>query len=160
MPTPPKKHRTYCKDCNNFTIHSWNIEKELECETCNTVYTPYNPSEVSRELIQQQRERYRQSEVKKVSGLYEAFMRGAGIDAIMNMETFQKAEVVECDAGQKEIDKRKKQQKEEQRRAVQEILDDYNANYKELNRNDKCSCGSGKKFKQCHLQYFNKYLNI
>ena len=46
------------------------------------------------------------------------------------------------------------------REEVQKILDDYNNNYKHLNRNDKCTCGSGKKFKQCHLVHFKEYLYL
>ena len=84
---------------------------------------------------------------------------GVGIEAIIDT-SWKSAEIIECDAGQKEIDNRKKEQREEAKRIGQEILDDYNTNYKHLNRNDKCTCGSGKKFKQCHLIHFRQYLNI
>jgi len=158
MPTPPKKHRTYCKCCSNFTIHSWNVQKELECDTCNAIYTPYKPSEVKPELIKQQRDRYKQKKTKDTLGIYGAFMTGFGMEAIMGMGDFYSQNIVECDAGQDEIDRHDKQVREEAKKEAQKILNDYNINYKKLGRNDKCSCGSGRKFKQCHLQHFNKYL--
>jgi|GEM_PF-5385429 len=60
----------------------------------------------------------------------------------------------------KKKDNRKKEQREKAKRKGQEILNDYNTNYRHLNRNDKCTCGSDKKYKQCHLMYFKQYLNI
>lgn len=155
MPTPRPKHRTYCKTCKNFTIHT----SDYICQTCDTKFTTYNTSEVDGNLVEQQRKRYNEKRSQKVGNLYKAFMMGVGIEAIMDT-SWKPAEVIECDAGQKEIDNGKKEQREEVKRKVQEILDDYNTNYKHLNRNDKCTCGSDKKFKQCHLIHFRKYLNI
>ena len=37
-----------------------------------------------------------------------------------------------------------------------EMINDYNQNYSKLNRNDKCSCGSNKKFKVCCLPKFKE----
>ncbi len=153
MPTPKTKHRTYCKTCEEFTIHN----ADLVCETCNTEFTSYFPSDVDKVLAEQQRKRYSKQKADDILGLYGAFMQGNGIQAILDLE---QTKIIECDAGQKEIDRVKKEQIEEVKRKGQEILDDYNSNYKKLNRNDKCSCGSGKKFKQCHLVYFKQYLNI
>ncbi len=87
------------------------------------------------------------------AGLDALFTKYKGIEAIMSEP---KQQIVECDAGQEEIDRKRKEAK----RLLQEILDDYNTNYKHLNRNDKCTCGSNKKFKQCHLIHFRQYLNI
>lgn len=149
MPTPRPLHRTYCKTCENFTIHN----ADLICKTCNTEFTSYFPSEVDSNLVEQQRKRYTKQRQEEFLGLYGAFMKGNGIEAIMNEP---KQKIIECDAGQKQIDDRRKEQREEAKRKAQEILDDYNTNYKHLNRNDKCTCGSGKKFKQCHLVYFRE----
>lgn len=157
MPTPRPKHRTYCKTCRDFTVHT----AEYICENCNTEFTSYFPSEVDSNLVEQQRERYTKQRLKEVLGLYGAFMQGNGIQAIIDSPNeFEIGKIIECDAGQKELDNRRKEQKEELKRKVQGILDDYNTNYKHLNRNDKCTCGSGKKFKQCHLTYFRNYLKI
>lgn len=153
MPTPKPLHRTYCKTCKDFTIHT----ADYICETCNTEFTSYFPSEVDNNLIEQQRKRYNKQRQEEVLGLYGAFMQGRGIEAIVSEP---KQKVIECDAGQKEINNRKKEQREEAKRKAQEILDNYNTNYKHLNRNDKCTCGSNKKYKQCHIIEFRKYLNI
>jgi len=154
MPTPRPKHRTYCKTCQDFTIHT----ADYVCQTCETKFTSYFPSEVDAVLVEQQRKRYSKQKQNDVLGLYGAFMQGNGINVLMR--DFEQVKIIECDAGQEEIDNRKKEQREEAKRRGQEILDDYNTNYKHLNRNDKCNCGSGKKFKQCHLIEFRKYLNI
>ena len=153
MPTPRPKYRTYCKTCQDFTIHT----ADYICQTCNTEFTSYFPNEVDNNLVEQQRERYQKQQADDVLGLYGAFMQGNGIQAIMNEP---KVKIIECGAGQEEINNRKKEQREQAKRKGQEILDDYNTNYKHLNRNDKCTCGSNKKFKQCHLLHFRKYLNI
>lgn len=157
MPTPRNKHRTYCKTCNNFTVHT----ADYICQTCNTEFTSYFPSEVDAVLVEQQRERYSKQKQDDMLGIYGAFMQGNGIQALIDSNSqYERGKVIECDCGQKEIDNRKKEQRETAERKGQEILDDYNTNYKQLNRNDKCTCGSGKKFKQCHLVYFKSYLNI
>jgi len=153
MPTPRPKHRTYCKTCQDFRIHT----SDYVCETCDTEFTPYFTSEIDSDLIEQQRDRYKAQRTREIGGLYGAFTKGYGIQAMMELEHLR---VMECDAGQKEIDNKRKEQREAAKRKGQEILDDYNTNYKHLNRNDKCTCGSGKKFKQCHLLYFNQYLKL
>ena len=157
MPTPRPKHRTYCKTCQAFTIHT----ADYVCQTCNTEFTSYFPSEVDSNLVEQQIKRYNKQRQDEVLGLYGAFMQGNGIQALINTSNeFERGKIIECDCGQKEIDNRKKEQKLEAKRLGEEILDEYNTNYKHLNRNDKCTCGSGKKFKQCHLIHFRKYLNL
>lgn len=153
MPTLKPKHRTYCKTCDNFTIHS----SEYICETCNTEFTSYFPSEVKEELILEQRERYRRQRTNKTSSLYQKFLLGTGIQGIMELEDkFSQTAIIECDAGQKEIDEKKKQLIEQEKQRIQLIKEEYETNYKQLGRNDKCSCGSGKKFKRCHLIEFKK----
>ena len=153
MPMPKPKYRTYCKTCKDFTVHN----SDYICETCETKFTSYFPNEISSDLVEQQRKRYTKQKLDDTLGLYGAFMQGNGIQAMLDIE---KVKIVECDAGQKEIDNKRKEQRKTVKRKGQEILDDYNTNYKHLNRNDKCTCGSNKKFKQCHLLYFRKYLNL
>ena len=150
MPIPRPKHRTYCKTCKDFTIHT----VDYICQTCDTEFTSYFSSEVDRN-------RYSKQKQNDILGLYGAFIQGNGIKALLDTsENWDKPNVIECDAGQVEIDNRKKEQKEAVKRKGQEILYDYNTNYKYLNRNDKCTCGSDKKFKHCHLLEFRKYLNL
>lgn len=151
MPTPPKKHRTYCKTCKDFTIHSWMSKDDLTCETCGMVETGYNINEVDENLIQEQRERYKKMRARKFGGLYGAFMIGAGLKAMMELE---KVMVIECDAGQKQIDKQLKQSRLKYIEERKKIQQEFNDKYGKLGRNDKCVCGSGKKFKKCHLPIF------
>ena len=154
MPTPRAKHRTYCKTCKDFTIHT----ADYICQTCDTEFTSYFPSEVDSVLVEQQKQRFNAQRNQNMGSLYKAFAIGTGLEAMVNTD-WKPTQVIECDAGQKEINNRKKEQREELKRKHQEILDDYN-NYKHLNRNEKCTCESGKKFKQCHLLYFQKYLKL
>lgn len=157
MPTPKPRHRTYCKNCNDFTIHT----SKLICETCSTKFTPYFTNEVDSGLIEQQRKRYSKQKADDTLGIYGKFIQGNGIQAILDSSSeFERGKIIECDAGQKKINESNKKQREEIKRKGQEILDDYNNNYKHLNRNEKCPCGSEKKFKQCHLLHFKKYLKI
>ena len=153
MPTPRPKHRTYCKTCQNFTIHSW-IDSKLLCGQCDTQDSGYKISEVSPELIEQQRERYRSYKQRNFGGLYGAFIRGVGIEAMMNLDV---PIIEECDAGLNNIYAEKRKEKERLLAIKNELYEYYIANYKHLNRNDKCSCGSGKKYKQCHLKQFNQF---
>ena len=154
MLTPPKKHRTYCKSCRDFTIHSREFLKEdLVCERCNTVESGYKISEVDPNLIKIQRERYKESRRRKIGGLYGAFLGGAGLQAMLELDKIQ---IVESDVGQKQIDEQNKQTRLEKIRKHQEIKDEFNQKYSKLGRNETCSCGSGKKFKKCHLPIFRE----
>ena len=154
MPTPPKKHRTYCKSCKDFTIHSRGLfEKDLSCTNCDTIETGYIISEVDPQLIKQQRARYKKSRQQKLGGLYNSFLMGVGLQAMMELEEVL---VIECDAGQNRIDEKLKQIRLKQIEEYRKIKEDYKLNYGSLGRNDKCSCGSGKKFKKCHLVIFRK----
>lgn len=156
MPSPTNKYRTYCKSCTDFTLHTLKSKEDLICDFCKTKATDYKLSEVAPELIQAQRKRYKVAKINRLGGIYGAFMRGVGIEAIMSLEdTHQR--IVECDAGQDKIDKLAKLKREEEKNLEREKYADYLANYKHLGRNDMCSCGSGKKYKHCHLKEFNKY---
>lgn len=161
MKTPLHKHRTYCKTCENFTIHN----SEYICETCNTEFTSYFPNEVKKELVLEQRARYKKQKLDKFENIYNKFMLGSGLRYIVELqdkfnEVFPKADIIECDAGQKAIDDREKQLKEKEQQRIQLIKEEYETNYKHLGRNNKCGCGSGKKFKQCHLIEFKKDIKI
>lgn len=64
--------------------------------------------------------------------------------------------IIECDAGQKYIDNKRHEAYEKAKQERNEMINDYNQNYSKLNRNDKCSCGSNKKFKVCCLPKFKE----
>jgi len=65
-------------------------------------------------------------------------------------------DIQECDAGQIKINEHKKALREAERRERQQEITFYRENFSNLGRNDKCSCGSGKKYKQCHLLYYRE----
>ena len=148
MPSINKK-RTYCKSCEDFTVHS----HDYICETCDTKFTPYYPSEVNQEKVNRQRERYKKWRMSQTGGLYNAFMMGVGLQAIMNLP---QVGISECDAGQKEIDKQINKEREARKKAREEIKEEFELFYKTTQRNDSCPCGSGLKYKKCHLNYFRE----
>lgn len=150
-----KKHRTYCKTCQDFTIHS----AEYNCEVCDTKFTSYFVSEVDESKLELQRERYLKRRSQKWGGLYGAFLRGNGIQAMMDMGEVV-YDLTECDAGQKEIEEERKQIRQQRKKQLDEIKEEYSLFYAKTNRNDLCPCGSNLKFKKCHLNHFRKYLVI
>lgn len=151
MPTPIPKHRTYCKTCNSFKIHTWKSQ-ELVCDTCETVFSSYFPNQIDQNIVQEQRERYKKQEIKNVTKLF---------TYLGTNHSFPQTAVTECDAGQEDLDNKRKELNRQIQLQKHLLIDDYNANYKHLSRNDKCSCGSNKKFKQCHLLIFReKGLNL
>ena len=155
MPTPRKKYRTYCKTCKDFTVHNWETKNDLSCETCNTIEDGYKISEVEPHLIEQQRKRYTKMRTSKVGDIYQSFMMGTGLKTLMELENISQ-HIIECDAGQKEIDEKRKQRRLDIIEERRKIKEEFDNNYKNLGRNDKCSCGSGKKFKKCHLLIFRE----
>lgn len=147
--------RTYCTECKDFTIHSTKtFLGELICRTCDNEFKGYTLQEVEPQLVLEQRERYKKQRQRNIGGIYGAFMRGVGIDFMMQME---EQEVKESSAGQEDVDaelRRQRQEIAEQKNQHHQLFLD---NYSHLNRNDKCTCGSGKKYKQCHLNQFKQY---
>ena len=58
-----------------------------------------------------------------------------------------------------EIEKRQERWLKEDKKAETEDLEDYILeNYNSIGRNEKCPCGSGKKFKKCHLPWAEETL--
>lgn len=156
MPSPINKYRTYCKTCTDFTLHTFKAKEDLICDSCGTKATNYKLNEVAPDLIEAQRKRYKVAKINRMGGIYGAFMRGVGIEAIMSLEDIPQR-VIECDAGQDDIDRIAKQKREQEKQERLDLYSEYQAKYKHLNRNDKCSCGSGKKYKHCHLQQFKSF---
>lgn len=150
-PQPQTQYRTWCKLCNNFTFHVWHSKTDLVCKTCDLIYTPYKPSEVPKELLTEQRNRFKE---KRYIDLKKLLPSNVGYNLLQDMSQAYKIEIIECDAGQKAIDQKIKNDIAEHRQIINEAQNDYDKNYSKLNRNDKCSCGSGKKYKQCHLVIF------
>lgn len=148
MPTKPKQHRTYCKTCEDFTIHNWKDKETLTCDKCDSVNDGYIVSEVKPELIQQQRLRYKEQNRRKITNML------SYVTSMGNGIGVQADNIIECDAGQKQIDEAEQEKRKLEREKLLQEIQFYQDNFKLLGRNDKCSCGSGKKYKQCHLIYY------
>lgn len=144
--------RTYCKTCKDFTLHKTSI-----CEECETEFTPYYLHEVDEGKVMKQRQRYKESQRRKFNDMFQ-WVNGYGLQNIMeeSFNPFIQKNIIECDAGQKEIDENKKKERERLREIKKQELVEYNEIYKPIGRNDKCPCGSDKKYKQCHLKYYQE----
>ena len=154
MPTKTY-NRTWCKICNDWTLHRMNDEKEQVCNDCNTVFTTIKLIDIPEDKLKKQRKRYIESTnpVNRImSMLYDSspsvqmakMFQSPGSDIIITEE----------DAGQEKIGEQNRikyeKYSEERNKLKEEAL-----KYKNLNRNDICICGSGKKYKQCCLNKFN-----
>ena len=160
MPNTIKEiHRTWCKRCLDFTLHKWikiDSSNSLICEDCKSEENGYTLSEIPEKKIFEQRERYKIMERKKFEKLLNIYKKPFMNILHMMSEPSQFIEtvIIEDDAGQKYLNEQKTKAYDERKRLLNEMQNDYDLNYKHLNRNDKCACGSNKKYKQCHLSYF------
>lgn len=157
MPTR-KLHRFWCSKCKEFTLHkTWG---DKSCTECGTVTDTYNISDVPEEKLLEQRKRYSASQ----PGLhtYLDFLRPKSqLEQLAEMfAEDERTEIIETDAGQKEIDERRAKERAKEMAEKRRIHEERKAEvekYKNLGRNDKCACGSGKKYKQCCLVRIESY---
>ena len=171
MPSRIKK-RTWCTTCQEFELFESHLTsdttvldaegKEIKkvskttCDTCGNEYVPYALSEVPEEKILAQRERYKRMKKEEFMQMLSAYqdMSRTSIFADMMRETSDKAvgyTVKEDDAGQEDIYAEEKAQREAKRLADIEFKEKYRG----AQRNDKCRCGSGNKYKKCCLPKVN-----
>lgn len=122
---------------------------------------------IPEEKLIEQRHRYLASRKGRSVGLYtKATMAMMGMGAMgmgfgldfeeeRGPDGWPKPQIIEADAGQRELDELEKREKEaqfeielqaheEERKAILPFVD-------EIGRNAACPCGSGKKYKKCHL---------
>ena len=171
MPNPIKK-RTWCTTCQEFETFASHLTNETtvldaagkeikklsktSCDTCGNEYVPYSLSEVPEEKIQEQRARYKKMNREKFIKMLSAYqdMSKSNILADMMREVSDRPvgfTVNEDDAGQIAIDEAEKAQREAMRQAEQEFKGKYHG----AQRNDKCRCDSGLKYKKCCLPKVN-----
>ncbi len=167
MPSQIKK-RTWCTTCQEFELFESHLTSETtvldadgkeikklsktSCDTCGNEYVPYSLSEVPEEKILEQRERYRQMKKKEFFGMLSAYqdMSKSNMLADMFGEVSDRPvgyTVKEDDAGQEAIDIAERAEREARRR--EEI--EFKESHRGAQRNDKCRCGSGNKYKKCCL---------
>jgi preprotein translocase subunit SecA len=125
---------------------------KTSCDTCGNEYVPYSLSEVPEEKILEQRERYRQMKKTEFIKMLSAYqdMSKSNILADMMREVSDRPvgyTVKEDDAGQEAIDTAERAAREAKKLADIEFKEQYRG----AQRNDKCRCGSGNKYKKCCL---------
>ena len=143
-------HRFWCYECQEFTLHFSD-----NCQTCGTP-TPesYNLSDVPQDKIDIQRKRYTES---KSSGLLYSLLHN---NTSSMFDTFGSNDtIVETDAGQIEINEDRNKEREKHRQKIEEYKTIIN-DYKDVKRNDKCICGSDKKYKKCCFMRINELKKI
>jgi len=144
-------HRFWCKHCNDWTLfHRASFsDTTMNCNVCNYPQERVMSSDIPREKILEQRKRYKESETKSLfsSGLIGAFFNPRP-DNLFS-EKYPEPEIVEHDAGQKAIDKEGRERRMKEYEHEKKEQAELQAKFGNLRRNDKCGCGSGKKFKKC-----------
>lgn len=153
--------RAWCKHCNDWTLFENAKESDdYFCKDCNNVFETYLLSDVPDDKIIEQRERYIESKRKDWDETFKMLQPGYS-EMRMAIDMFSppksKIVIIEADAGQKAIDKQKREERErayqKKREEREKQRKEYEA-YSQLGRNDKCICGSGLKYKKCCLHKF------
>lgn len=151
------KYRTWCKTCGEWELHSStmiNNEEELVCDECGELHELYKFSEIPNEKLVEQRERYKETR-------FSHFKSVLFNQRMLNLNRFNDLNIIESDAGQKEIDEIIHEEYEKKRKELEEKRKLYEEKFKGVNRNDNCPCGkldsNGKpfKYKKCCLSKFN-----
>jgi len=156
------KYRKWCKSCNEYEIHwyKWDSENgnsKYICEKCDTEFSDINLTEIPAEKLKEQRERYKQNEADYINNLFAS--RLFRPNATMFSRFFDSTDEIgikidEDDAGQIAIQTENRKIANEKEKIEHENYQALAVEYqkfKRLNRNDKCGCGSNKKYKKCCL---------
>ncbi|MCK9574675.1 MAG: SEC-C metal-binding domain-containing protein [Candidatus Pacearchaeota archaeon] len=131
--------------------------KRWVCTECGTEHVDVMLKDIPKEKLAEQRQRYIKSKEEKMIKAYKSFFQSSQqsqMEQFIHMfsEPEIGIEIVEADAGQKYIDEENQRiRTEEREKRIAERnqrLADY-APYRKLGRNDKCLCGSDKKYKKC-----------
>ena len=162
MPTPLPVKRTWCKTCQDFTIHKTRINgtdsdkfSSTNCETCDTDFQPYYLSEVPVDKKESQQNRYKEYKTQEFKGMMNYFQHMGATDSkyMFGSDGPQShTNIKEDDAGQEDIWEAERQEREAKRNAEIE----FKARYRGAQRNEKCPCGSGLKYKKCCLPKVEK----
>ncbi len=156
--------RLWCKSCNDWTlfdVKNTNIDSndigtepicQKYCIFCGTNFIDYSLSEISEEKLIEQRKRYceqKSAEFRQMMGMVEAMSENPRIDF---SELNHNSDILETDAGLEAIRAEEKRNIAEQKSISKQIIN----NFRNIGRNDPCNCGSGKKYKNCHLKEINQ----
>jgi uncharacterized protein YchJ len=159
MPTIEYK-RLWCKKCTDWELFEQQYPNWTDwfCRECETAHENVLLSEIPEEKILEQRKRYIEWNKKSTNEFLTEFMTPnvRALKEFMHMMSppGTDIEIRESDAGQHAIDDERRRYKEEERQKKaeeKEKIKQHLLKYRGLNRNDKCVCGSGKKYKKCCL---------
>ena len=152
-------NRVWCSNCKEWELHerfypNW---EDWFCQECETKWEASNLKDIPIEKLKEQRERY------KISTRYElgSMLLGGVTGLDMLSEPGSNVDIRESDAGQKTIDARKKEEREAEYAERHRIRAEQKAEVKRfqnIERNDLCLCGSGKKYKKCCEPKIRNYL--
>ncbi len=154
MPTQPSKpslKRFWCVVCQEWELFDkdFSFNEVLPPLFCTKCKTPIDENvtlgDIPKDKILEQRQRYKEyrknSNIMKL-GLYMYL----GVHNISDLSE-RKRKIIEHDAGLLAIEKERSRIEKERR---QELYAER-AKYAKVQRNQICPCGSGKKFKHCHI---------
>lgn len=159
-------YRQWCTNCQLFTIHekvdstetdhqkyqfcSFTDDKDYAtiCE-CNKQYESVNIQDIPLEKLIEQQERY----ISSTKNIVQEDIVAMTLASLGEQpEENQNVIIIETDAGYRQIKKQEfDREREKQLEAKRAFWQKYYTFYAKLGRNDKCGCGSGTKYKKCHL---------
>jgi hypothetical protein len=165
MPSAIAKRRTWCKTCQDFSLFITTMGSTEEgkfsttvCDTCESAEMSYTLAEVPEEKLIEQRARYKDQRRHQFMNMFNTYSKGLSKNNILaDMlrepgHDLSEPDVKEDDAGQEAIDAAIKAKREADRLAEQEFKEKYRG----AQRNDKCRCDSGLKYKKCCLPKVEK----
>lgn len=165
MPTAIPRRRTWCSTCQDFSIFTTTMGSTEEgkfsttvCDTCESAQMSYVLTEVPEEKLIEQRARYNEQRRKQFMNMLNTYSKELSrnnILADMLREPSSvplESDIKEDDAGQEAIDAAIKAKREADRLAEIEFKEKYHG----AQRNDKCRCESGLKYKKCCLPKVEK----
>lgn len=149
------KHRAWCQTCADYVLYTINPRetKEVVCDICTKEHIITPLEQIPRMKILEQRERYKEAKRRHMEEILKLPYRGM----LMEMSMFSpwptpKVNITESDAGQKALDEKAKRDRQKaliEWEEKQNRRKEMQKKFKDVQRNDKCLCGSGKKFKKC-----------
>lgn len=164
------RYRLWCKSCNEFTTHekifsdefsnplreklSFADEKEPEfiCEVCFIQYTDVFIKDIPEENLLEQRQRFKEQRRRNFEEKFYALTSLQNpLENIFRPVMPISKKIIESDAGLKHEENLIRQERQREK----DLLEAERNFYKGLGRNETCRCGSGKKFKHCHLKSLN-----
>ena len=167
----PTYWRTWCKTCQEWTLHhqphrfesvAEKIKFESHCKVCDTVFTEAKFAEIPEEKIMEQRARYcamkKESKFPMMDKYIGGILSGRQDNSFStSMEDAYAPRIIEEDAGQKAIDDAEYAVRlgiSREQEAARQKLREEAQKFEVLERNDKCACGSGKKYKACCMKKY------